>query len=78
MALTEETRKNVDAAMGNIISHCRMGFAGGNHARFCAEQQLRGLITALRFTLPRGTDDDFCLEKLEDEYQKRISTEMNY
>jgi len=55
-----------------------MGYAGGNLARFCAEQQSRGLIAALRFTLPRGTDDDFCLEKLEDEYRDLIAKEMNY
>jgi|GEM_PF-5367834 len=74
--IPSEIKKNLDAALESIINTARH-YPGGNLARFIAEQQVEGMVKTLRFT-GMVNDEDFCLERLVDEYQARIKKEMKY
>jgi hypothetical protein len=71
-----EIKTDLDAAFATIMNTARH-YPGGNLARFIAEQQVEGMVKTLRFT-KLVKNDDFCLEKLVDEYQMRIKWEMNF
>ena len=71
-----EMKVNLDCAFDTIMRSGRH-YPGGNLARFVAEQQVEGMVKTLRF-IGAVKDDDFCLEKLVDEYQARIKKEMDF
>lgn len=71
-----EIKEDLDAALQTIMNTARH-YPGGNLARFVAEQQVEGMVKTLRFCKV-VKNDDFCLEKLIDEYQARIKKEMKF
>ena len=79
--ITEEQKKDIDAAVGVIIRNCRSGHQP-HLSKGMAYEQLRGLLLGLRFLVhidyndPTKPTGDFTSCNLEDEYQARIDSEI--